>query len=272
MNLFTIQETVTNYIKAGTAKTKLPVWKMLMLSILAGALIAFSSAISSTAAHAIPNVGIARLVTGMVFAFGLGMVILAGSELFTGNSLIIIPVLSKDAAPGAMLKNWIVVYFGNFIGSILIALSCAKFGQLNYSNGGLAVYTIKIAISKCSLPFANALVLGILCNILVCLGVILALSAQDLIGRVLGAFMPVMYFVTGGFEHSIANMYYIPAGLYALGVPSYAIQVKEAGLNIASLSWGNFFMVNLIPVTLGNIIGGLTIGFIFWACHYNKSK
>ena len=270
MNLFTIQETTANYIKTGTGKTKLPIYKMIILSIVAGALIAFSSAISNTAAHVIPNVGLTRLVTGLVFAFGLGMVVMTGTELFTGNCLISIPVLSKDAAFGGMLKNWVVVYLGNLVGSMLIAAACAKFGQFNYSNNGLAVYTVNIAISKCSLPFAKAVVWGILCNFLVCLGVVLALSAQDVIGRVIGAYMPVMYFVTAGFEHSIANMYYIPAGLYAMKVPSYAAAVQAAGLNTTVLTWGNFITANLIPVTLGNIIGGVLLGFILWSCHYTK--
>ena len=271
MNLFTIQETTANYIKAGTAKTKLPVWKMIILSVLSGVLIAFSAVVSNTAAHAIPNIGLARLVIGLVFAFGLSMVIMTGAELFTGNCLLIIPILSKDAELRGFFRNWIVVYFGNLLGSVLIAAACAKFGQFNYSNNGLAMYTIGIAVSKCSLPFINAFVLGILCNFLVCLGIILALSAQDLIGRVVGSFMPIMYFTTGGFEHSVANMYYIPAGLYALEVPKYAAQIQDAGINTAMLTWGNFFTANLIPVTLGNIIGGFSLGFILWACHYKKA-
>ncbi|GHU08215.1 formate/nitrite transporter [Spirochaetia bacterium] len=267
MNLFTIKEVTTNYVQAGVGKTKLSISKMILLGILAGLIIAMSSTVSSTSAHAIVNVGVLRLVTGLVFAFGLGMVVLSGAELFTGNCLLLIPLLDRKISVGGMVKNWVVVYISNFAGALLVAAGCALFGQLNYSDNGLAVYTIKLAIAKCTIPFSSAIVFGFFCNFLVCLGIFLANSAHDTIGKVIGAFMPVAYFVTNGFEHSIANMYYGPAGLFANTVTRYHDAAVTAGLNLGALSWGNFLTGNLLPVTLGNILGGFAFAFIMWFCN-----
>lgn len=169
-----------------------------------------------------------------------------------------------------MLRNWLLVYIGNFIGSALIAALCNAGGQLGRSNGLLAAYTIKVAAAKCSLTFPSAVMLGILCNILVCLGVLCSLSAKDTPGRIMGAYLPVAFFAVGGFEHCVANMYYIPAGLFALRNPAYAQNALEAGVDVSRLTWSNFFAANLLPVTLGNIIGGMTVALVMWLC-YNKS-
>ncbi|GHV17631.1 FdhC protein [Spirochaetia bacterium] len=272
MSLLTMQEVTANYVKAGADKIKLPIWKMLVLGILAGIIIGMSSTVSNTSAHALVNGGMVRLVTGLTFAFGLGMVVQVGAELFTGNSLLIIPVLEKQGSLRGMLKNWFFVYIGNFAGALMVAAACALFGQLTISNEGLAIYTMKAAAAKNTLPFASGLVFGFLCNFLVCLGIFLALSAQDLAGRVIGAFMPVAYFVTNGFEHSIANMYYVPAGLLAMHIPSYATKAAEAGVNIGALTWGKFITGNLLPVTLGNILGGAAFALIMWACNLPHTK
>ncbi len=235
-------------------------------------LIAFAAAASATAAHSVPNEGLARLTTAAIFAFGLGMVVLIGAELFTGSCLITASVLDKRVALGTMLKNWAFVYLGNFIGSIAVAAGCAFFGQYRYSAGGLAVSTIKTAAAKCALPFENALVLGIFCNVLVCLGVLLALSAKDTGGKIIGAYLPVFFFVVSGFEHSVANMYYIPAGLFALQNPVYAQLAAAAGADVSLLTWGNFVFRNLLPVTLGNIIGGAALGVLLWYCFLRKKE
>jgi formate/nitrite transporter len=274
MNLFTMPEVTANYVKAGVNKTKLPIYKMLLLGFLSGIIIAMSSTVSSTAAHSIASVGVARLVTGMVFAFGLGMVVCTSAELFTGNSLLLIPALEKEAKWPGVFKNWIFVYIANFAGAAAVAASCAFFGQLNYSGDGLAVYTIRLAAAKCSLPFWSAIVFGFWCNFLVCVGVFLASSAHDIPGRVIGAYMPVAYFVTNGFEHSVANMYYGPAGIFATYVPRYLEKAVEAGVNTSAVTWGNFIGKNLIPVTIGNVLGGFCFSFIMWACflHVFKGK
>ncbi|MDR2356194.1 MAG: formate/nitrite transporter family protein [Clostridiales Family XIII bacterium] len=271
MNFFTAAEVTANYIPTGEAKVNNPAWKALSLGILAGVLIALAAATSSTAAHDIANVGLARMITGLLFPFGLVMVIVSGAELFTGSCLIPISVLAGKVRFSKMLGNWLIVYVGNFIGSFVVAAACAYSGQLNYSDNALAAHTIKVAAAKCSIGFGDAVVLGIFCNLLVCLGVFMALSAKDTAGRAIGAYIPVAFFVICGFEHCVANMYYIPAGLLAMGAPEYLAKALETGFHTESLTWGDFLFANLLPVTLGNIIGGVGLGVLMWFCHiYGK--
>ena len=153
-----------------------------------------------------------------------------------------------------------------------MAAGCALFGQMNYGDGALAVYTMKVATGKCALPFANAFVLGILCNVLVTLAVLLAFSGRDNISRLMGAYFPVCFFVLCGFEHSIANMYYIGAGLLAKTVPRYAELAVESGLDLSALTVSGFLVGNLLPVTLGNIVGGAAVGWLFWYCNLRKKS
>ena len=273
MNLFSPTQLVDQYAQSGANKTRLPWWKLMLLGILAGMMISFGGAVTNTAAHAITNVSAARIISGMLFPFGLCMVILTGAELFTGNCLICISVLDRRTSFWALLRNWGYVYFSNFIGGLIVAAGCAFFGQLNYSSGGLAVFTIKLAAQKCSMSFGPALVMGIFCNVLVCLGVLASLTAKDTAGRILGAYIPVSFFVICGFEHCVANMFFIPAGLFAMKVPAYAALAAKAGIDISSLTWGNFLLHNLLPVTIGNIIGGVVLGSCLWACyHKNESE
>lgn len=273
MNFFTPAEIVKNYSAAGRKKTEMLAMKMLILGILSGIFIALGAAATNTAGHSIENVSAMRIVLGVLFPGGLTLVVLLGGELFTGNCLISISVLEKQAKISAMIKNWIVVYIGNLIGSLLIAFACAKFGQFNYSDGGLAVFTMKLAVTKSTLPFANAFVLGIMCNMLVCLAVLASLSAKDTAGKIAGVFFPISFFVICGFEHCVANMYYIPAGIFAATVPEYAAKAAEAGVNLSALTWSGFFIGNLIPVTLGNLAGGLAVGILMWLGHaWEKEK
>jgi formate/nitrite transporter len=169
-----------------------------------------------------------------------------------------------------MLRNWGLSYLGNFVGSVAVAVGCAFFGQFNYTVGQLAVSTVRCAVGKCSMSFGNAFIMGLFCNILVCTAVLLAFASKDITGKILGIFVPVCLFVICGFEHSIANMYYVPAGLFALKVPGYA-KIISAGPNIAMLTWRNFLTHNLLPVTLGNIVGGVAIGTTMWAAYGEKN-
>ena len=267
MDKFSPAELTANYSAIGAKKASAPAWRMLLLGIPAGFLIGMGSAVANTAAHAIDNVSAARIICGLLFPFGLGMVILIGAELFTGNCLIVISALDRKASAAGMLKNWLLVYFGNAIGAMALAAGCVASGQLNYSGGALAAYTIKAAAAKCSLPFASAVIMGVLCNVLVCVGVLCALTARDTAGTIAGAFIPVAFFVICGFEHSIANMFSIPAGLFAAGVPAYSIKAAELGIDASALTWGGFVFKNLLPVTIGNIIGGAAVGALMWACH-----
>lgn len=267
MNFFTPAEIVRNYGAAGRKKAEMPAIKLLILGVLSGIFIAFGAAATNTAGYSIADVSAMRTVLGVLFPGGLTMVVLMGGELFTGNCLISISVLEKQTTIAKMVRNWAVVYIGNLIGSLLIAFACARFGQFNYSDGGLAVFTMRLAVTKSTLPFANALVLGILCNMLVCFAVLASMSAKDTAGKVFGLFFPICFFVISGFEHSVANMYYIPAGIFAASVPEYAARAAEAGVNLDALTWGNFFLGNLLPVTIGNLIGGLLVGVSMWAGH-----
>jgi formate/nitrite transporter FocA (FNT family) len=156
------------------------------------------------------------------------------------------------------------------LGCLLLAFGIVACGQLNLNGGALALHTIKVAVGKCDILFVSAIIMGIFCNILVCLGVLCSLSAQDAAGRILGAYIPVVFFIIGGFEHSVANMYYIPAGILAMNVPEYAALAVSSGLDTSALGWGNFFLANLLPVTIGNIIGGAGIAVILWFCHARK--
>lgn len=272
MNLFTPGEFTENYISSGCRKCSLPPLKMFLLAILAGALIAFGGAMSSTAVHAISNESLARIISGLLFPCGLIMVLLTGAELFTGNCLIAISVASGKAGLWAMLRNLGIVYLGNFAGALLVASICAFFGQMDLSEGGLGAYAIRIAAAKSAIPFGNGLVLGIACNFLVCTAVMLALSAKDLVGRAVGAFAPICVFVVCGFEHCVANMYYIPAGLFALGNPEYAARALETGWDMSGLTIGGFLLGNLLPVSIGNIIGGLLFALMVWYCHGKRRE
>ena len=267
MSLFLSPAQVTTlYAQIGAEKTRRPAAALLLLGILAGAIIALAGAATNTAVYGIADTWTARTVCALLFPFGLATVILMGAELFTGNCLITISLLNRQCTLAGMLRNWVLVYLGNIVGAVLIALACAKSGQMDYSSGLLGAYTIKVAAGKCALAPASALVLGILCNFLVCLGVLMALSGKDNASRILGAYLPVCFFVLCGFEHSIANLYYIPAGLLAAQNPTYAALAQEAfSVDLSLLTLGGC-LNNLAAVTLGNLLGGVGLGALMWYC------
>jgi formate/nitrite transporter len=263
--------------ETGIKKAALAPVRQFILGILAGAFIAFAAEGSNMAAFnllASPDTyGLGRCVAGVVFPTGLMLVLLAGGELFTGNTLIGIAVAQKRTSISAMLRNWGWVYFGNFVGSVLLAHMMVNSGLFNSGTGLLGGVTIKIASGKESLSFLSAIYLGILCNWLVCLAVWIAYGAKDMAGKILGIFCPIWLFITSGFEHSIANMYYVPAGIMA---KSNAAWAKASGLSqqaLNDLTWSNFFLHNLIPVTLGNIVGGLGfVGMVYWFVYLLPAK
>ena len=269
-------EAANNYSAAGAGKTKLPVSKMLLLGILAGFLIGVPSVVTNMATYTVVGNSTVRMISGILFAFGLGTVILTGAELFTGNTLIFLSVLDQKATVAGMLRNWVFVYIGNFLGSMLLSFICARFGWLNAANGdtanALAIASMKVAQGKMTMPFQNAFFMGCLCNVLVTIGVLLSLGAKDTMGRFMGAWAPVMFFVTCGFNHSIADMTYCTMGLFAKTVPAYAAAAAECHLNLDALTWGTYFTGNMIPVTLGNILGGLFVGFVMWFGFLRKAK
>jgi len=269
-------EIAERFIEVGCKKAVLPVYKLLLLGMLAGAFIAFAAEGSNVAIHTIASVGLAKTLAGALFATGLMMVVITGAELFTGNTLIVVACSEGKAPWLKLLKNWFFVYLGNFIGSIIIAFFVFESGQFNFSGGLLGAFTIKTAVYKTGLTFGNAFFMGILCNWLVCMAVWMAFATKDITGKLLAIFFPIWLFITSGFEHSVANMYYIPAGLLAKTNPAWVDAAVKMGVTpekLAGLNWGTLFTRNLIPVTLGNIIGGsIFVGMAYWLSYLYKTK
>lgn len=265
------QEITNNYISVGRGKCSLPFAKAFVLAMLAGAFIALAGLGATTAAVSVPLASVGKFLGACIFPAGLIMVVIAGSELFTGNCLLVIPALEKEVTVAQVLRNWIIVYLGNFVGALLVAAGAAFCHQMSLFSNGMAASVISTAAAKCSMPFGDALLKGIFCNFLVCIAVWLGMAAKDAAGKVLGIFWPIMIFVLCGFEHSIANMYYIGAGLFAKTIPAYAEAATAAGIDMAHLTWQSFFAANLLPVTLGNIIGGGLVGLAYWYA-YKRSK
>jgi formate/nitrite transporter len=223
---------------------------------MAGAFIALGGLGSQIASCCASDPSSARMVSSVVFPIGLFMVLVGGAELFTGNCLIMIPVLSGKAKLAGMLKNWVLVYFGNMLGGLIIAALAAFSHIYSFDGGNLATAVVNTAVTKANISFSDGLLRGILCNILVCMAVWCAFAADELAGKVLALWLPVMLFIIGGFEHCVANMYFIPAGMIATSV---------YGISTEGLSLFGYFITNLIPVTLGNIIGGgLCVGAVYY--------
>ena len=253
-------ETIELNMKACENKTVLPLGKMILLGIMAGAFIALGGAASSTAAHAIENVGLARAMAGVIFPVGLMLIVFLGGELFTGNCLIVMDVFAKRTTWKRLLYNLVVVYFSNLIGALIIDTLLVFSGNLNYSGGLLGAYKIKVAVGKLGVAPIQAITSGILCNLLVCLAVLMATCAKDIVGKVWAIFFPICAFVIGGFEHCVANMFYIPAGMMAAANPDYATMAQQAyGITADQLAGLTVIgsLQNFIPVTIGNILGGM---------------
>ena len=231
----TSKEVAAGYDAVGRTKTTLPLAKMFLFGIFAGAFIALG-ALGSQIAGTVAG----RLAGAFVFPVGLTMVLLVGVELFTGNCLLAIPLCNRTITPAALLRNWAVVYAGNFVGSLLVALAAVYGCSLT---GPVAATAMAAAEAKASLPVAQALIRGVMCNVLVCLAVWMASLAGELAGKIMALYLPTMLFVLCGFEHSVANMYFIPAGMM-LG---------------AKVTVGQFLWNNLFFVTIGNIVGGAAV-------------
>ncbi len=267
-------EVVSANINAAVTKAAAKKLRVFVLGIMAGAFIAMGAQSSSLAVHNISDVGIARTLAGCIFPVGLMMIVFVGGELFTGDCMMSMAFMKGRMNLASLLRTLVIVYLGNFVGALLIAFLTAHSGQYDYSAGALGAYTIKTAVGKTGLNFVHALFSGTLCNILVCAAVLMAAAAKDIAGKVLAIFFPILAFVVSGFEHCVANMYYIPAGIFAAQNPAYVQKAEELyGLNaekLAGLNWGSFVTVNLIPVTIGNIIGGAIL--VAGVCFYLHGK
>ena len=261
-------------MNAAKGKTELPLLRLILLGIFAGMFIAGGASASSLAMHAISNVGLARFVAGAIFPVGLMMIVFVGGELFTGDCLMIMGCVHGKFPAGKMLKVLVVVYLSNLLGSVLFAELVNLSGQYNYSGGLLGAFTIKVAMGKVSMSFAQAFASGLLCNIFVCMAVLMAMAAKDIAGKVWAIFFPILAFIVSGYEHCVANMYYIPAGIFAKANAAYAAIAMESygytAAQLEGLNWANMLVANLLPVTLGNIVGGAGLGAMYWAIYLRK--
>lgn len=244
------------YIEIGKHKVNLSYFKIILLGMFAGIFIALAGIGASVAPVSISNPSIAKLVGSLVFPAGLAMVIIAGGELFTGNNLIIIAVLEKQITVRKMLANWFFVYIGNLLGSILVAALVVYGHTPDLFDGLLAQKMVELGAYRCNMDFTNALIRGILCNILVCIATWMSFATKSVSGKLITIYGPVMLFVLCGFEHSVADMYFTFAAYFA----SMEYQITAEGVTLL-----NIFMHCLLPVTIGNVIGGAGIvGCGYW--------
>lgn len=273
--MLTPEKVVEAVIRAGKVKGERSASTLVVLGILAGSLIAFAAYASTMASYnllANPDTyGIGRCLLGAIFSMGLVMVVITGAELFTGNSLMTLAVIEKKISIRKLLRNWVIVYFANFAGAVLIAWLVAQTGLLGSSDGALGEMTVSIALGKVNLSFWKAFCSGILCNFLVCMAVWMAFATDSLGGKVAAIFGPIWLFATSGFEHSVANMYYIPAGIIAKN--QYGMTGAFFDSELIQLNWVGFISNNLAPVTLGNLVGGIVcVGMAYWFAYYRKKR
>jgi len=273
----------------GVSKAEMPFLKMFMLSVLAGAFISLGAMFATTVtaggitisapdgsvafSTGLPY-GVTRLLTGLVFCLGLILVVVGGAELFTGNNLIVMACASGKVRGRELLRNWVIVYLGNFVGSIGTVVLMFFTRQYTFGANSVGIAALKIGVSKVDLTFIQAIALGILCNALVCLAVWLTYSARSTMDKILAIIFPITAFVAAGFEHSIANMYFIPYALFIKDFdPGFVSTVGDKVAHLDLLTWQTFLFSNLLPVTIGNIIGGaVLVAAVYWAIYLRSDK
>jgi len=249
----------------GVAKTVASAVDVFVLAVLAGAFIALGAAFATTVASGggVPY-GVTKLLTGLAFSLGLILVVVAGAELFTGNNLVVMAWASRRVSTLMLVRNWSIVFVGNFVGAFATALLVWLAKQYTFGDGSVGVTALSIATSKTQLGFGQAIVLGMLCNALVCLAVWLTYGAHTTVDKVVAIVPPITAFVAMGFEHSVANMYFIPYGLLVARDASF-VDSTPGVPDLDGLDWSSFLFDNLLPVTIGNVIGGgLLVGAVYW--------
>lgn len=256
---------IGSYVEnVGVQKANNKFIQTLILGMLAGAFVSIGGFSSAVASHSIENVGVGKLVAGIVFPVGLMFVLICGAELFTGNCLLTVAYAQKKISLKKMVKNWTIVYFANFIGAFVIAFLLYHSGLLGTNEGKLGGYAIKVAAYKCGLNFTQIFTSGILCNFVVSLAVWGSYAAKDVTGKVAIAFFPIMAFVIAGFEHCVANMYYLSLGLFAKTNPAYIELSHQTAEKVANINLA-YIVQNLAASTLGNIVGGgVFVGLAYW--------
>ncbi|CAG1016104.1 putative formate transporter 1 [Anaerolineales bacterium] len=273
----------------GVKKANLKAANMFMLAVLAGAFIGIGAIFATTVAAGSMSIkdaagaaafstgfpyGVTRLLVGLVFTVGLILVVVGGAELFTGNTLITMAYASKKVTLGQLLRNWGIVYIGNLVGSVLTAYIVFLGKQYAFGNGSIGLAALNIGEAKTALTFVQAVALGIMCNALVCMAVWMCYSARTTTDKILAIIPPISCFVAAGFEHSIANMYFIPIALFIKGSgdAKFFEMIGKTAADFPHLTWGNFFLANLLPVTIGNIIGGaIMVGMVYWFVYIRKT-
>jgi len=283
------QEMATRAEYLGVRKSEMPFLKMFMLSVLAGAFIALGAIFATTVgaggmAVITPDgvtafstglpYGVVRLLSGFVFSLGLILVVVGGAELFTGNNLIVMAWASGKVSGRALLRNWGIVYVGNFVGSLGTAVLTFFARQYTFGSNAVGIAVLKTAVAKCDLTFVQAIALGILCNALVCLAVWMTYSARSSMDKILAIIFPITAFVAAGFEHSVANMYFIPFALFIkVFDPAFIQAIGDKVPHLEKLTWQAFFLNNLLPVTIGNIMGGAgLVAVIYWVIYLRPSE
>jgi formate transporter len=261
--------------EVGVNKAATDMLTLLALSVLAGAFISFGAIFATTVGAGAAELpyGVTRLLTGVAFSLGLILVIVCGAELFTGNNMIVMAWANRRVTMGAVLKNWILAFVGNFAGAILTAGLMFYTTQYMFGGGSVGLVALSTANAKASLEFVPALTLGIMCNVLVCLAVWMCYGARTNVDRVVTTIPPIAAFVAAGFEHCIANIYYIPMGLFikAAAPDSFWTSIAKTPTDYPGLTWTNFFLGNLLPVTIGNIIGGsVMVAAVYWFIYLRK--
>lgn len=262
----------------GVGKANLNLMTKLTLSVLAGVFIAFGAAFFTLVVHDSKlSFGLTQVIGGLAFCLGLILVVVAGAELFTGNNLLVMAYVSKKITLFQLLRDWVIVYFGNFLGAISMVIWIYIARQWLVNNALVGAKMLLIANAKVSSPFLVTFSRGILCNALVCLAVWLCMSGRSTTDKILSIIFPITAFVALGFEHSVANMYFIPIGLLLKNNPkvleAVGVLAGQAG-DFSGLTTQNFFFKNLLPVTLGNIIGGgVLVGLVYWFVYlHSKNK
>lgn len=263
-------------LSAGVKKATTPTKKVLISAFLAGVYIALGALGSVAASYnllANPDTyGLGKMVAGLMFPAGLMFVLIAGADLFTGNILITLAALKKQVSWGQAFKNWALVWTGNLIGAMFVAWLVYASGVFDWSNGLYGGVVLKTAVGKAGIAFWPAFASGILCNVLVCATVWASYGAKDAIGKLSVGWLGVFLFVCTGFEHCVANMAYLFGGILAKANPLYLEAAHKTAADVAGLNFGSMFFTNLLPVTLGNIVGGMIIAAAYYFLFMNDNK
>ena len=261
--------------ESGVKRVSMDPLTLLVLSVLGGAFIAFGAIFATTvsAGSSELSYGVARLLAGLVFSLGFILIVIGGAELFTGNNLIVMAWASGKVKASDLLLTWAIVFVGNFIGAFMTALLMFFTTQYSFGAGSVGLAALSTAHAKTTLAFVPAVALGIMCNALVCLAAWMCYSARTTVDRVVTIVPPIAAFVAAGFEHCIANIYFIPIGLFIkAGAPdSFWGAIGKTAADFPSLTWTNFFVANLLPVTIGNVIGGsVMVAAVYWFVYLRK--